>query len=67
MSLSESGRQIVNSNYKSNFTPDRFSKVLTSVLPYKFKINVFGKTVESIFHKVKGKLSPLSTSNFNEL
>jgi len=36
------------------------------VLPYKFKIDVFGSIVESISHKVKGKVSPLSTSNFRE-
>lgn len=39
---------------------------LTSVLPYKFKIDVFGNKEESIPHKDKGKTSPLSTSNFNE-
>jgi len=36
------------------------------VLPYKFKIDVFGNIVERISHKVKEKVSPLSTSNFSE-
>lgn len=36
------------------------------MLPYKFKIDVLGNIVESISHKVNEKVSPLSTSNFNE-
>jgi hypothetical protein len=43
------------------------SRLLTSVVPYKFKIVVLGSKVESASHKDREKTSPLSTSNFNEV
>lgn len=43
------------------------SRLLTSVVPYKFKIVVPGSKVESASHKDIEKTSPLNTSNFNEV
>ena len=37
------------------------------MLPYKFRTEVFGNKLESMFHKAKGRTSPLRTNNFREL
>lgn len=49
---------------KQNF---ELCKVLTSVLPYKFKMVVLGKWSYKPLHKDTGKTSPLSTNTFSEL
>lgn len=42
-------------------------QLLTSVLPYKLRIEILGNNLEIIPHMDKGRTSPLSTNNFNEL
>ena len=45
----------------------KFNKILTSVLSYKFRLEVLGNILDNISHNDNGRTSPLNTKNFNKL
>lgn len=45
----------------------KYNKIPTSVLPYKFRIEVSGSRLWSICHRDRGRTSPLRINIFNEL